>query len=115
MYLKSTQGDPVFYKYGFLRTWAAQRIGLELGFEQQVHEFFQAEVPSLSAGHGTLVAKMNVFDDQFAKNRKRIQRGEHPLLISQEQMLAMDTYFSRQPQWLVPKSLANDREHAAKR
>ncbi|WP_288942909.1 hypothetical protein [uncultured Roseovarius sp.] len=103
MYLKATQGDPVFYQYGALRSWAAQRIGLELGFEEQVLAFFEQVSTSLSNGHGTLQAKMAFFDEQFARNRKRIQRGENPLLISRAQMLEMDSFFSRQPRWLVKK------------
>ncbi|WP_420557658.1 hypothetical protein [Roseovarius sp.] len=103
MYLKATQGDPVFYQYGALRTWVAQRVGLHLDFEEQVRDFFQAVAPSLIFGHGTLSAKIQFFDQQFGKNRKRIQRGDDPLLISKECTLNMDAFFSRQPKWLVDK------------
>lgn len=103
MYIKATQGDPVFYQYGALRSWAAQRVGLELDFVDQVHDFFRQTAHSINEGHGSLEAKMKFFDDQFAKNRKRIQRGEDPLLLSKERMLDMDSFFSRQPKWLVDK------------
>src|SRR6056297_1807130 len=40
MCLKRRQGDPVYYQYSTLRTWAAHRVGLILGFEEQVEDFF---------------------------------------------------------------------------
>lgn len=106
MFLKPTQGDPVFYQYGALRSWAAQRMGLVLEFEEQVHDFLKETARNIAASHGSLRAKMKIFDDYFARNRTRIRRGVNPSFMSKETMLKIDVFFTRQPKWLVDKSTA---------
>jgi hypothetical protein len=102
MCLKPRQGDPVYYQYSTLRSWAAQRVGLTLGFEEQIHDFFEQYAKGMKT-HTSLQARMNFFDVIFSKNRQSVRKGERPLLVSKDSMLIMDVYFSRQPKWLMDR------------
>lgn len=102
MCLKRRQGDPVYYQYSTLRTWAAQRVGLTLGFEEQVENFFEQQAGGMKT-HASLEARMDFFDKIFVKNRQSVRKGERPLLVSKDSVLAMDVYFSRQPTWLMDR------------
>lgn len=102
MCLKRRQGDPVYYQYSALRSWAAQRFGLTLGFEDQVYDFFEQQAGGMKT-HASLKARMDFFDTIFSRNQQKVRNGERPLLVSKDSVLEMDAYFSRQPKWLMDR------------
>lgn len=47
LYLKPTRGNPFWYQYGALRSWAVAELGLTYPFEEQCSDFFAATLPAL--------------------------------------------------------------------
>lgn len=99
MYLRKTQGNPIFFRYSDVRSWAATRIGLEYCFEDQCHDFFELMFPTLNDSRGSLNGVMKAFGDLFAQEREKIRSGKDPWQLSIKDVEAMDVYYSRQPKW----------------
>lgn len=97
MYLKPTQGDPVYYRYGDVRTWAASRIGLNYPFEEQCRDFFAEVFPQLNGGTGSTAGRAKVFDRLYRDERHRILSGTKPLYLDRPMVEALDLHYSRQP------------------
>ena len=47
LFLRPTQGDPIFYVYAVLRSWAAERVGIQYSFEDQCSDYFLEVIPGL--------------------------------------------------------------------
>ncbi|MGR3608690.1 MAG: helix-turn-helix transcriptional regulator [Sulfitobacter sp.] len=97
MYLRKTQGNPIYYRYSNVRTWAATRVGLEYSFEDQCHDFFERVFPPMNGFTGPLKGVLKIFDDLFAKERSKVKSGNDPWQLSLADVETMDVYYSRQP------------------
>jgi hypothetical protein len=105
MYLRPTQGRPLYYQYGTLRAWAASKLGMAYQFDDQCMDFFREVFLTLADGTGGVRGRIPVFERQFAEDRKRLLRGENPYAIQPERIHELDVYHSRQPQRTGPNLL----------
>lgn len=100
MYLKPTQGDPIYYLYGKVRSWTAKRLGLAYTMEDQCRDFFNSTDPHLDTLFSSWRGGAKAFDMFFKADHKSASNGGKPSHISLEQLHEMDAYYSRQPrQW----------------
>jgi hypothetical protein len=102
MYLKSTQGDPIYYVYGGVRLWAAGLLGLTYSMDDQCRDFFSSTEPRLNDGTGTWQGRAQAFDMLFRGDHKNVRNGEGPRFIPLDLLQDMDIYYSRQPRQLQP-------------
>lgn len=102
MYLKPTQGDPIYYLYGFVRSWAAERLGLTYSIEDQCRDFFNGTEPRLNDGETTWQGRARSFDLLFHDDHRRVRSGQNPEYIPFELVQDMDLYYSRQPKQIRP-------------
>ena len=70
MYLKPTQGRPLYYQYGALRSWAAIRLGMAYSFEDQCMDFFRETLPMLAEGTGSIDSRVALFEKLFQDDRQ---------------------------------------------
>jgi hypothetical protein len=103
MYLHPTQGNPVYYRYGDIREWAATRIGLSFPFEDQCIAFLQEVDPPLGETNWPIGGLALSFDMQYQGDRKRVQLGMDPHHLDRELVETLDTFYSRQPRFKNPK------------
>lgn len=107
MYLFPTQGNPVYYRYGDIREWAASRVGLSFSFLDQC---FQFQASAFKSSANASIGKMaRCFDHMFQYDRQRIQLGLEPLYFTGGEEEAtfwkaeflgyLDTYYARQPRF----------------
>jgi len=99
MYLRKTQGDPIYYRYSDVRAWAATRIGLEYSFKDQCYDFFERVFPTINEVMKTPRGAAKVFDDLFTKERSKVSSAKDPTYLALADVEAMDIYYSRQPKW----------------
>ncbi len=102
MYLKPTQGDPIYYQYGAVRSWAAARLGLTYHMDDQCRDFFNSTEPRLNDGVTTWQGRARSFDMLFQKDHKKARNGENTTYIPLGALQEMDLYYSRQPRQLQP-------------
>ncbi len=99
LFLKPTQGDPIFHMYGTLRSWAAERVGVQYSFEDQCWDYFREDCPILSDGVGTMVARAREFDRQYETARQNVGLGDDPRWVSLSTIQRLDPYYAKQPKW----------------
>jgi hypothetical protein len=99
LFLRKTQGDPVFYIYGVLRTWAAERVGIQYNFGDQCSDYFLHGQPHLDTCFSSLAAKASMFDHLHEHARDKIGRGEDPGIVDRETVLSLDAFYAKQPKW----------------
>lgn len=107
MYLKPTQGDPIYYRYADIRAWAATRVGISFSLEDQLDAFLKGEGCPLAKDNSPIRSLARAFDYFIQVDRKRVQLGLGPLFFSgcgpeailwEESYLGyLDTYYSKQP------------------
>jgi len=102
MYLRSTQGDPIYYLYGLVRSWAAERLGLSYSIEDQCIDFLKETIPWLSEVEATWRSRAWAFDNVFEKMHRKVINGETPNQISKELIQEMDLFYAKQPRQLLP-------------
>lgn len=102
MYIRPTQGDPVYYQYAAVRSWAAKRLGIEYTMEDQCRDFFEKTVPLLNTGVGSCQARAQCFDRFFSDDHRQVRQGFKPAHITLKLVQQMDLYYSRQPRQLQP-------------
>jgi len=100
MYLKPTQGDPIYYLYGKVRSWAAERLSLTYVMADQCQDFFNSVDPRLHELFSSWRGGAKNFNMLFEADHKRARNGKKTAFFSPEQIHEMDIYYSRQPrQW----------------
>ena len=99
LFLRKTQGDPVFYIYGVLRTWAAERVGIQYDFDDQCSDYFLHAQPHLNTCFSSLAAKAGMFDHLHEHAREKVGRGEDPGIVDRETVLSLDAFYAKQPKW----------------
>ncbi|GGD19469.1 hypothetical protein GCM10011358_00060 [Sinisalibacter lacisalsi] len=97
MYLRPTQGRPLYYQYGTLRGWAAAALGMGYEIEDQCIDFFHSVFPVLAEGSGTIAGRIRVFEDQFQQDREKVLRGQTGNMIDRGHVHQLDIYRERQP------------------
>lgn len=97
MYLRATQGRPLYYLYAALRSWAAIRLGMAYSFEDQCMDFFRETLPMLAEGTGGIEGRIEIFDKQFLEERKTALSGKSVRMLRLEHVHELDVYHSRQP------------------
>ncbi|NIZ63371.1 hypothetical protein DL239_20605 [Sedimentitalea sp. CY04] len=102
MYLKPTQGDPIYYQFGVVRSWAAERLGLSYSIEDQCHDFYSPLIPPFADSERTIDDLAIKFDNIIAGERTRAKTGKPTLYIPLERLEEMDIYYSKQPRTLQP-------------
>ena len=100
MYLKPTQGDPIYYQYGAVRSWAATRLGLTYPLDDQCHDFFDSIEPRLNEGIAAWQGRASTFDMLFRADHEKARNGQKPQYFPLDQIQDMDLYYSRQPRQL---------------
>lgn len=104
MYIRPTQGNPIYYRYGDVRAWAASRVGLEYDIEDQCLDFYKVALPNLAEMNGSHLANSKYFDKIYEEGRQNVRSGRDPSWITKEHIEAMDIYFSKQPRWASSKT-----------
>jgi hypothetical protein len=99
LFLKPTQGDPIFYVYAVLRAWAAEKVGVQYSFEDQCSDFFLEVSPEFEISFTTVKAKAHTFDQLHASSRKKVGKGENPNIVDRATVLRLDPYYAKQPTW----------------
>lgn len=102
LFLRPAQGQPVFYLYGTLRSWAAERIGIQYLFEDQCYDFFQERATWLLKGVGSLTARAKTFDSMFETARQNVRLGKPVNLFSATHVIELDSFYATQPRWRRP-------------
>jgi len=102
IYLRPTQGKPLFYQYGTLRSWAATRLGMAYPFWDQCMDFFRETFSPLAGGSGGLEGRIELFEEQFLKDRETTMNGRSPYMIEVGHIHELDVYYSRQPRRTGP-------------
>lgn len=100
MYLKPTQGDPIYYQYGVVRSWAAERLGLDYSIEEQCHDFYEPLIAPFAHSERTIDDLATKFDNIIAGERTRAKSGKPILYIPLERLEEMDVFYSKQPRTL---------------
>lgn len=65
MYLHPTQGDPMYYRYGDIREWAASCLGLSFSFDAQLNGFLKNEDTPMAKSASPLEKSASTFDQFF--------------------------------------------------
>lgn len=99
LFLKPTQGDPIFHMYGILRSWAAERVGLEYKFDDQCWDYFRKDCPMLVGGVGSTAARAREFDRLYEAARQEVGRGNAPRGVNLSTIHRLDAYYAKQPKW----------------
>jgi len=102
MYLRRTQGDPIYYMYGNVRSWAAQRVGLDYAVNDQCEDFYEEVLPQFSGGEGSWRGKAKTFEMLFEEAHKQVRIGKGSGYFALEKVQQMDLYYSKQPRQLQP-------------
>jgi hypothetical protein len=102
MFLKPTQGDPIYYQYGAVRSWAAERIGISYSMDDQCSDFLSRTEPRLKNGSGSWQDRANTFNMLFRESHKGARKGEKTTSLPLDLVRVMDVYYSRQPLQLQP-------------
>ena len=101
MYVRPTQGCPLYFQYGALRAWAASRIGIAYEFDDQCMDFFRRNVPQLVDGTGSVEARIQLFNNLFQEERRSAQTGKKATFMPLNIIQDLDLGFSRQPDLVV--------------
>lgn len=101
MYLRPTQGDPVYYIYANIRSWAAQRLGLSYSIHEQCYDFFNETMPILNRGEAPWRGRAKTFDMLFKQAHVDVRKKRKPRYLTIEQLQKMDLYYSKQPNQLL--------------
>ena len=99
MYLLPTQGDPMYYRYGDIREWAASSLGMAFPLEEQCRAFLQDVDPKLSKIDNPMDSLARCFDYILQFERERIKNGLEPLFWDLNMIEMLDTYYSKQPRF----------------
>jgi hypothetical protein len=85
--------------YGTLRSWAAERVGIQYSFDDQCWDYFPEDCPMLNGGVGSMAARAREFDRQYEVARQNVKRGEDPRWMSLRTIHRLDPYYAKQPKW----------------
>ncbi|CUH75111.1 hypothetical protein TRM7557_00226 [Tritonibacter multivorans] len=96
MYLRPAQGNPSFYRYGDIRAWAAQAIGLEFSFEEQAGMFLEEDSKTSRPENG-LQQAASAFDHIFQYDHARFRKGIGLIYFPEARLAELDEYYSAQP------------------
>lgn len=81
MYLHPTQGDPMYYRYGDIREWAASSLGMAFPFKEQCRAFLQDVDPQFSKQNDPIDSLCRMFDWILQFDRERIKLELEPLVL----------------------------------
>lgn len=104
MYLLPTQGNPMYYRYGDIREWAASSLGMTFPFEDQCRAFLQDVDPKLSSIDNPLDNLACGFDWMLQFERERIKYGLEPRYWDLNLIGKLDLYYSKQPRFRFPST-----------
>lgn len=99
LFLRPTQGQPVFYLYGTLRSWAAQRVGIQYLFDDQCYDFLCARAAWLGNGKNVLPLRAKLFDRDFETDRQNLRLGKELRFFSNAHVIELDSFYATQPRW----------------
>lgn len=99
LFLRPTQGQPVFYVYGTLRSWAAERVGIRYMFEDQCYDFLRERAPWLAGGKASLLPRVKIFDKKFEEARRNVRLGKPVKHFSIAHVIELDSFYATQPSW----------------
>lgn len=97
MYHRPTQGQPLYYQYGLLRAWVAERLGLQFDDADQCEAYLAEHASFIATAKGSLDDKIDFFEKMYRSDRQRIRAGQSPQRFAAELIEALDLYYARQP------------------
>jgi hypothetical protein len=103
MYVRPTQGNPLYYQFGALRNWAASKLGMAFPYDDQCFDFFRKYCPQLVSGTGGVEGRIKIFNRMFEEERRNAQQGRETIRLSLGIVQELDLGFSRQPKITMPK------------
>lgn len=103
MYLRPTQGNPIYYRYANVRAWAATKVGLEYDYADQCEDFVRAVIPKLAKVATNPQAQAANFDLLYKVDHKKVLEGQDPTYFRLEDIEALDVFYAKQPQHLGKK------------
>ncbi len=105
MYVRPTQGNPLYYQFGALRSWAASKLGMAFSYEDQCVEFIRQYVPFLVDGSYPLESSREYFEDTLENARRCAQQGKPYRFLTLDMVHALDIGCSRQPKITMPRHM----------
>ena len=102
MYIWPTQGNPLYYQFGALRTWAASKLGMAYPYDDQCFDFFRKFCEPLASGSGSTAARIAVFETMFKDERSKAQSGKPTTMLPLATVHELDLGYSRQPTLKMP-------------
>ncbi|TGD41444.1 hypothetical protein EEB11_18625 [Pseudotabrizicola sediminis] len=105
MYIRPTPGNPLYYQYGALRTWAASKLGMAFLFEDQCTDFFHRNLRPVLEAADADVARIEIFEMLFCADRETMRKGSPPCFFTSGAIHELDVSYSRQPKVAREKEL----------
>lgn len=97
MYLKPTQGQPLWYQYGVVRGWAAEKLGMTYGFDDQCADFLGETSPFILKVWDDTESRIEAFEMCLENDRLSLQRGKTPGYLKADLIHALDPWRAKQP------------------
>lgn len=97
MYHRPTQGAPLYYQYGLLRAWVAERLGLQFDYTDQCEAYLAEHASFIATAKGSLPDKIEFFEKMYRTDRQHMRAGQEPKRFEQELIEHVDHYYARQP------------------
>jgi hypothetical protein len=104
MYVRPTAGNPLYYQYGALRTWAASKLGMAYTFDEQCRDFFARNLRSVLSALDDPGSRIDAFEALFRGDREKMRKGRPPDFFEPRTVHGLDVSYSRQP--LVSQELS---------
>ena len=101
MYHRPTQGQPLYYRYGLLRAWVAERLGLQFNYADQCEAYLAEHASFIATAKGRLVDKIEFFERMYRADRERIRSAKEPQRFATNLIEAVDLYYARQPKLIA--------------
>jgi len=97
MYVRPTQGNPLYYQFGALRAWAASKLGMAYTYEDQCIDFLAIYYPSFPRSPYHIEPLIHLFQTWLEADRRRAQQGKPLRSMKLSMIHELDPGYSRQP------------------
>lgn len=99
--IRPTQGNPLYYRLGQVKKWAAEQVGLPYSISDQILDFMQDFFPEGVVNYTPIGVLMGEFDARLEEDFRCIRNGKKPNWLPSSQVYDWDIYFSRQPRFVT--------------
>jgi hypothetical protein len=107
MYHRPTQGMPLYYQYGHLRAWVAERLGLVYDYTQQCEAYLAEHAGFIAKAKGSMRDKIDAFESFYRSDRQKLRAGRAPTYFETRMIEEIDLYYARQPKMTAVSCVAD--------